>query len=100
MREKKKEKKDKSESGTVINQSVDSEDHKPLQPLDKFCLTGTDGVLLAHPPLHHLVELIAGHRAHPHQEGVGLGQREPTAACGYNIGIWENSKWALHDVCE
>lgn len=73
-------KQEKNKSGTVVNQSVDGKNHKPLQPLDKLGLTGTNRVFLAHPPLHHLVELIAGYRAHPHQERVSLGQREPTPA--------------------
>lgn len=62
---------------TVVNKSVDSENHQPLQPLDELGFTGSDGVLLAHPPLHHLVKLVARHGAHPHQQGVGLGQGEP-----------------------
>lgn len=70
----------------MVNESVDSKNHKPLQPLDELSLTGTNGVFLAHPPLHHLVELIAGYGAHPHQERVSLGQREPAPACKHNIG--------------
>lgn len=57
----------------MVNESVDSKYHKSLQPLDKLSLTGTNGVFLAHPPLHHLVELITGYRAHPHQERISLG---------------------------
>lgn len=58
---------------TVINESVDSKDNQPLQPLHKLRLTSTNGILLAHPPLHHLVELVTGYGAHPHQQRVCLG---------------------------
>lgn len=64
----------------MVNQSVDCQDNKPLQPLDKLSLTGTNRVFLAHSPLHHLVELIAGYRAHPHQERISLGQRKTPSA--------------------
>lgn len=67
----------KTRSCTVVNESVNGKNHKPLQALNKLGLAGTDGVFLAHPPLHHLVELVAGYRSHSHQERVGLGQREP-----------------------
>lgn len=77
-----------SDCATVINEPVDGEHHQPLQPLDKLGLAGADGVLLAHPPLHHVVQLVAGHRAHSHQQRVGLGQREAAAAaCGQGIGM-------------
>lgn len=69
----------------MVDESVDSKNHKLLQPLCKLSLTGANGVLLAHPSLHHLVELITGYRAHPHQERVGLGQGEPTADYKKNI---------------
>lgn len=71
----------------MVNESVDSKDHKSLQPLDKLCLTGANGVFLAHPPLHHLVELIAGYGAHSHQERVSLGQREPAPAYKHNMSV-------------
>lgn len=64
----------------MVNESVDRQHHKPLKSLDKLGLTGTNGVFLAHPPLHHLVELIAGYGAHSHQQRVSLGQREPASA--------------------
>lgn len=71
----------------MVNESVDSENDQLLQPLHKLCFAGTDRVLLAHPPLHHLVKLIAGYRAHSHQERVGLGKREPTATYKNNTGV-------------
>lgn len=71
----------------MVNQSVDSKNHKSLQPLDELGLTGTNGVFLAHPPLHHLIELIASYRAHPHQERVTLGQGKPPPAYKHNIGM-------------
>ena len=71
---------------TVVNESVDSKNHELLQPLDKLSLTGTNWVFLAHPSLHHLVELIAGYGAHPHQERIGLGQREPASTYKHNFG--------------
>lgn len=71
----------------MIDESVDSENHKPLQPLDKLSFAGTNGVFLAHPPLHHLVELIAGYRAHTHQERVSLGQRETATTYKNNINM-------------
>lgn len=74
----------------MIDESVDGENHKPLQPLDKLGLAGSDGVFLAHPPLHHLVELIASYGAHAHQERVSLGQREPASAYKHNI-VCENT---------
>lgn len=74
----------------MVKESVDGKNDQLLEPLDKLGFTGTDGVFLAHPSLHHLVKLVAGHRAHPHQEGVGLGQRE--AACKNNVG-----EGRLHD---
>lgn len=77
---------ERSERSTVINEPVDGEHHKPLQSLDKLGLAGADGVLLAHPPLHHVVQLVAGHRAHPHQQRVGLRQGEASAACRHGIG--------------
>lgn len=78
---------EKTKIYTMVNESIDSKDHKPLQPLDELSLTGTNWVFLAHPPLHHLVELIAGYRAHPHQKRVRLGQGEPAAAYKHNNGI-------------
>lgn len=84
-------KEERSERSTVVDEPVDGEHHQPLQPLDKLRLAGADGVLLAHPPLHHVVQLVAGHRAHPHQQRVGLGQREAAAACGQGIGVRERN---------
>lgn len=80
-------------AGTIVNESVNGKNHKPLQSLYKLSLTGANGVFLAHPPLHHVVELITGYGAHPHQERVSLGQREPTPAYKHNIGTCENTKW-------
>lgn len=71
----------------MVNESVDGENDELLQPLHKLSFAGTDGVFLAHPPLHHLVELVAGYRAHSHQERVSLGKGEPTAACKNNTGV-------------
>lgn len=85
-------KREKNKPGTVIDESVNGKNHKPLQPLDKLSLTGSNRVFLAHPPLHHLIELIAGYRAHPHQERVSLGQREPTPAYEHSISMRE--EWA------
>lgn len=75
---------------TVVNESIDGKNHKPLQPLDKLGLTGTDGVFLAHPPLHHLVELVTGYRAHSHQQRVSLGQREPAPTYKNNLDKCSN----------
>lgn len=81
---------EKNWSFTIVNESVHSKNHKSLQPLDKLGFTGTDRVFLAHPPLHHLVELITGYRAHPHQEGVSLGQRELPSTCKHDSELsWE-----------
>lgn len=68
----------------MVDESVDGKNHKPLQPLDELGLAGPDRVFLAHPPLHHLVELIASYGAHAHQERVSLGQREPASAYKHN----------------
>lgn len=71
----------------MVNESVDGKNDELLQPLHKLGFAGSDWVFLAHPPLHHLVKLIAGYRAHSHQERVGLGKREPTAAYKNNTGV-------------
>lgn len=71
----------------MVNESVDGENDELLQPLHELGFAGADGVFLAHPPLHHLVELVAGDRAHSHQERVGLGEGEATAACKSNTGV-------------
>lgn len=78
---------EEEESGTVVNEPVDGENDQLLEPLHKLGFAGADGVFLAHPPLHHLVELIAGYRAHSHQERVGLGQGEPAPAYRDDIGV-------------
>lgn len=44
----------------MVNESVDGENDELLQPLHKLGFAGPDGVFLAHPPLHHLAELVAG----------------------------------------
>ncbi len=46
---------------TLIDESVNGQNHESLQSLDQLHLAGSDGVFLTHPALHHLVKLIAGH---------------------------------------
>lgn len=62
---------------TLIDESVNGQNHESLQSLDQLRLAGSDGVFLTHPALHHLGKFITGYGAHSRQQRIRLGQREP-----------------------